>query len=112
MTNALGVYVGERAEELVDVQLDFEDRHGRLEFVKVPRGAVHGLRNKLEYQVQVYFIFLRCNQRCLYTHEIIELANPITVGIVECLELHDVRMSYDPHDLELSVLHRINITHI
>ena len=68
------------------------------------RGAVDGFRDELEDQVQVYFILLRCHQRCLHAHEIIEFSNPVTVGIVERLELDDVWMAHNAHDLQLSVL--------
>ena len=86
------------------VEFDFENRHRGLKLIKMPRRAVDGLGNKLEHQVQVYFIFLRCHQRCLDTHEIIEFSNPVTVGVVERLEFDDIWVAHDPHDLKLSVL--------
>ena len=58
MANTLRVDVGKRAEELVDVQLDFEDGHNRLHLVEVARSTVHGLRNKLEHEIQVHLVFL------------------------------------------------------
>lgn len=58
MADTLRVDVRKGAEELVDIELDFEDGHDRLHFVEISRGAVHGLRNELEYQIQVNFIFL------------------------------------------------------
>lgn len=104
VADALGVDVGERAEELVDVQLDLEDGHGGLELVEMSRGAVDRLRHVLLHQVEVDFIFLRCHQRCLHTHGGVEFANPVTVGIVESLELDDVGMAHDAHDLKFAVL--------
>lgn len=59
MADALGMDVGERAEELVDVKLHFEDGHYRLHLVEVARGAVHGLRDVLKHEVEVDFVFLR-----------------------------------------------------
>lgn len=110
MADALRVNVGERAEELVDVELNFEDWHRGFQLIKVTRSTIHGLGYKLQYQVQVYFIFLRCDQRGLHTHEIIEVANPVSVGVVEGLELDDVRVPDNAHDLEFSVLHRVSAT--
>lgn len=46
MADALGVYVGEGAEELIDIKLDFDDRHCCLHLVEISRGAVHGLGNE------------------------------------------------------------------
>jgi hypothetical protein len=48
VADALAVDVGERAEQLVDVELHLEDGHGGLEFVEVTAGAVDGLRDELE----------------------------------------------------------------
>ena len=105
MADALGVDVGEGAEKLVNVEFDFEDGHGGLELVEVSRGSIDSLWHVLLDEVEVYFILLRCDQRCLHAHEIIDFANPVSVGVVECLELDDVWVADDPHNLELSVLH-------
>jgi hypothetical protein len=58
MADALRVDVGERAEQLVDVELDLEDGHDRLHLVEVARGAVDSLGHKLEDEVEVHFILL------------------------------------------------------
>lgn len=58
MADALRVDVGEGTEELVGVQLDLEQGHGSLELVKVPRGAVDGLWDIFEHQVEVDFVLL------------------------------------------------------
>jgi hypothetical protein len=58
MADALRVYVGEGAEELVDVEFDFENGHGRLHLVEVARSAVDSLRDILEDEVEIDFIFL------------------------------------------------------
>jgi hypothetical protein len=60
---ALGVDVGQRAEELVDVQLDLEDGHDGLELAEVPRGAIDGFGDVFQDQVQVDLVSLRGNQR-------------------------------------------------
>ena len=77
MADALGVDVGEGAEELVDVQLDFEDGHDRLHLVEVARRPVDSLGNKLQHEIQVDLVLLwlkrlatRTAKRraCLQTH--------------------------------------------
>lgn len=52
------MYVCQGAKELVNVQFDFENRHGGFHFVEVARGAVDGLGHELEHQVEVDFVFL------------------------------------------------------
>ena len=59
MADALRVDVGERAEQLVDVELDFQNRHGGLHLVEVPRSAIHGLRYELQDKVEIHLVFLR-----------------------------------------------------
>jgi hypothetical protein len=59
VTDSLGVDVRQGAEQLVGVELDLEDGHGRLHLVEVPRRAVDGLGDELLHQVQVDLIFLR-----------------------------------------------------
>ena len=58
MTNALGMYVCEGTEELVDVELDFKDWHGRLHLVKISRGTVNSLGDIFLYKVEVDLILL------------------------------------------------------
>jgi hypothetical protein len=52
------VYVREGAEELVDVKFDFEDWHGRLHLVEIPRSTVDRLRDIFLYKIEVYLILL------------------------------------------------------
>lgn len=59
VTDSLGVDIGQGAEQLVGVELDLEDRHGRLHLVEVPRRAVDGLGNELLDKVEVDLVFLR-----------------------------------------------------
>jgi hypothetical protein len=58
VADALGVNVGERSEELVDVELDLEDGHDRLHLVEITRRPVYGLGHELKHQVEVDFVFL------------------------------------------------------
>lgn len=58
VTDSLRMNVGKRAKELVDVELDFKDRHGSLHFVEVSGCAVYGLGDVLEYEVQIDLILL------------------------------------------------------
>lgn len=104
VADSLGVDIGERAKELVDVKLDLEDWHGGLELVEVPRGSVDSLGHEFEHQVEIDLIFLRGDQSCLYPHFVIGIANPVSVGVVECLEFDNVGMADNAHDLQFSVL--------
>jgi hypothetical protein len=54
----LRVNICEGTEELVDVQLDFEDWHGCLHLVEISRSPVDGLRDVFLYEVEVDFILL------------------------------------------------------
>lgn len=58
MADALRVDIGQGAEQLVDVELYLEDRHGRLHLIEVTRSAVNGLRDELEHEVEIHLIFL------------------------------------------------------
>ena len=58
MTYPLGMDIRQRAEKLIDVDLDFQDWHGCLHFVEEARCSVHGFWNEFEDQVEVNFIFL------------------------------------------------------
>ena len=69
MTDALRVDVGKRAEQLVDIELDLENRHGGLHLIEIARCAVDGLRNELLDEIEVDFIFLRDCQSLLRTCE-------------------------------------------
>lgn len=57
-----GVYVGEGAKELVDVDFDFQDWHRRLHLVEEPRGAINGLRHEFENEVEIDFFLLQTCQ--------------------------------------------------
>ena len=59
MADPLRVDVGERAEKLVDVELDLKDRHDRLHLVEIARSTIDGLGNKLEHEVQVNLVLLQ-----------------------------------------------------
>lgn len=50
--------VGQGSEELVNVELDLENGHGRLHLVEEPRCSVDGLGDKLLNKVEINFVFL------------------------------------------------------
>lgn len=58
MAYTLRMDICQRAEELVDVYLDLKNGHSGLHLIEKARGAVHGLRDKLQNQIEVDFIFL------------------------------------------------------
>lgn len=105
MADALGMDVRERPEQLVDIQLDFEDRHGCLHLVEEPRSSVHRLGHKFLDKVEVHFIFLQGLLVTVTTGARRRAKTyPLPVGVVEGLQLNDVGVSYNSHDLKLTVL--------
>lgn len=58
MTNALRVDIGKCTEQLINIELDFEDRHGSLHLVEESRSSVNGLGDKFLHQIEIYFVFL------------------------------------------------------
>lgn len=64
MADALGVDVGESAEELVDIELDFEVWHGGLHLIEISRGPVDSFGDVFLNQVEVDFILLQA----IYQH--------------------------------------------
>jgi hypothetical protein len=58
VTDALTVNVGERTEQLVDVQLDLENWHGRLHLIEVARRTVDRLGNEFEHKIEVDLVLL------------------------------------------------------
>lgn len=105
VADALGVYVGEGAEELVDVELDFQDGHGGLHLVEIPRGAVDGLGDVLLHEIEVDLVLLpQPDQYPLARGGGRVGTHSLTIRVVECLELDDIWMSDDTHDLQLAVL--------
>ena len=58
MADALRMNICEGTEELVDVELDFENWHGCLHLVEISRCPVDGLGDKFLYEVEVDFILL------------------------------------------------------
>ena len=63
MADPLGMYVGKRSEELIDVDLHLENGHGSLHLVEEAGSTVDGLRDELEDKVEVNFVFLK-GTRC------------------------------------------------
>lgn len=107
VADALAVDVGERAEQLVNVQLDLENRHGRLHLIKVAGRAVDGFGNKFEYEIEVDLVLLKPALVPGLSDQRME-TYAIAVGVVESLQLDNVRVSHYPHNLELSVLRRVS----
>ena len=58
MADPLRVDVGERTEQLVNVELDLKNGHDRLHLVEVARSAVNGLRNEFEHEIEVDLVLL------------------------------------------------------
>jgi hypothetical protein len=58
VADALRVDVGQRAEQLVDVQLDLENGHDGLELAEVSGGAVDGFGDVFQDQVEVDLVSL------------------------------------------------------
>ena len=58
VADAFGMDVGERAEQLVCVQLHLEEWHGSLELVEVTRSTVNGLWDVFKHQVKVDLVLL------------------------------------------------------
>jgi hypothetical protein len=106
VTDALRVDVGEGAEELVDVQLDLEGRHDRLDLIEVARGAVHRLGDEFEDQVEVDFVLLGVliELALFVNREECHSAHAFTVAVVKGLELDNVWVAHDAHNLEFSIL--------
>ena len=59
VTDTLRVNVRQRAEELVNVEFDFERGHGGLHLVEVARCAVNRFGHVFEDKVEVDLFFLR-----------------------------------------------------
>jgi hypothetical protein len=106
VADALRVDVCERAEELVDVELDFEDGHNRLHLVEVARRTVHGLGNELKHEIQVDLVLLWLKRLATRNAQTRLPADtyPLAVVVEESLELDNVGMSDNAHDLEFAVL--------
>lgn len=112
MADALGVDVGERAEELVDVEFDFEDGHDRLHLVEVARSAVDGLGDELEHEIQVNLVLLWLKRLATRNAQGRVPADtyPLAVIVEEGFELNDVGMANDAHDLQFAVLRQLATT--
>ena len=50
--------IGKRAEELVDIELDFDHGHRYLHFSKVTGRPIYCLRYVLQHEVQKYLVLL------------------------------------------------------
>ncbi len=105
MANALRMDVGEGTEKLVNVELDLEDGHGGLHLVEESRSSVNSLGNEFLDQVEVDLILLYMSLlACVVAGEGGRGAYSFAVGIVEGLELDNVGVTDNAHDLEFTVL--------
>jgi hypothetical protein len=107
VADALGMDIGQGAEELIDVQLDLENRHGRLHFVEESRSSVDSLGHKLLHQVQVDLVLLHIVSKHFDSFLAILEAHAFSIGVVKGFQLHDVGVSDDAHDLQLTILRGI-----
>lgn len=122
--------VGQRPEELVDVQLDLQHGHRSLEFVEVTGCTVNSLWDILENEVEVDFIFLKDFEIPVSPRErgnegrkgrsrgdtpgekkeyrikkrTTSITYPVTVGVVKGFQFDDVGMAHNPHDLQFTIL--------
>lgn len=106
MADALRVNVGQRTEKLVDVQLNLENGHGRLHLVEESRGSVDSLGDEFLHQVQVDLIFLYSSQHptAMSLAGASGTAHAFSIRVVEGLQLYDVGVPDDAHDLQFTVL--------
>lgn len=105
MANALRVDVRQSSEQLVNVEFNFKDRHRRLHLVEESGGSIDCLRNKFLDEIQVNFILLESRQQS--SGGIVRgfKSYAFAVGVVECLQLHNIGVSNNTHDLQLPVLY-------
>lgn len=94
VTDADRVDVCQGSQELVHVQLDLEHWDNLLELGVVPKGAVDGFGDKLEHKVEVDLVLL------------------VAVRVEECLEVDNVGVGYQAHDLQLAVLESLVLQHL
>jgi hypothetical protein len=104
------VDVGERTEELIDVELDFKDGHHSLHLVEVARCAIDGLGDEFKHEVEVDFVLLWLKRLATRVTQMRMLADtyPLAIVVEEGLELDNVWMSDDTHDLQFAVLLRVS----
>jgi len=62
VADSLGVDIGQRPEELIDVQLNLQNRHCCLQLVEKARCPIDCLGDIFENQVEVNFIFLKAGK--------------------------------------------------
>lgn len=105
VANALRMDVSQGPEELVDVELDFENRHRGLHLVEEAGSTVDGLGNELLHQIEIHLVLLLPCQRLTQSVTcVLYCTYALAIRVVECLELDDIGMPNDAHDLQLTVL--------
>jgi hypothetical protein len=104
--------VGERAEQLVDVQLDFENGHDSLHLVEVAWGTVNGLRDEFEHEIEIDFVLLWLKELAQHPSctgcACFADTYPLAIVVKESFELNNVGMSDDAHDLQFTVLVQVS----
>ena len=85
MADALGVYVGDRAEQLVGVELDQEVRHHLLHLEVLLHGTIGCVRNVVHHNVQV------------------DLVRLVSISVERLPHFDTVRVVQHFQDLKLSV---------
>lgn len=103
MANALRVNVGEGSEELIDVELDFQDGHRRFHLVEETRRAIHGFGDEFLDEIEVDLVFL-CRVSELFPSRRFKCSYAFAVRVVEGFQLDNVRVTDDAHDLQFTVL--------
>lgn len=93
MADAEGVNVAERAEQLVCVQFDTEDRKNHLSLGVGSGYSVDGVRNVFQHEVQIALVAPLCE-------------------IERVSELYNIGMVEHAHDLQLAVLEPLVLQHL
>jgi hypothetical protein len=104
------VDIGKRTEELIDVKLDFKDWHHSLHLVEVTRCTVDGFGDEFKHEVEVDFVLLWLKRLATQVTQMRMLADtyPFAIVVEEGLELNNVWMPDDAHDLQFAVLLRVS----
>lgn len=98
--------VRQRTEKLIDVELDLQYGHHGLHLVEVARSTIDGLWNVFQDKIEVDLVLLELGM--LVTGNAIGEGGAATytlaIVVKEGLQLNDVGVSDNAHDLQFSVL--------
>jgi len=136
MADTQGMNIGQASEQLVHVELDLEHRHGLLDLGIMARSAIHCLGDVFKHQVEENLFLLGQNQlhtltkipsghssrphcisvnnssasKCralmhvvIFVHLRLYL---LPVRVEKGLQIHNVGVRDQPHDLEFAILFR------